>query len=373
MSDSGTDKQREKDEALQARKEELEEELERYAQAGAFSPGLIKFTKWLSRLLYLGMAVAFMAMVFSGWGKVSEEKYQEAVQRAIDIKKTADEAKGKLAEAEGGRLVAETRARLLQNELDALKTGPAVADRAQEKARDLVWRAWGEQAAAELWREKLAHGGGESQFPDPALAARQAFEQLGKSPAGARLSLLKEMVDFGEVLVTGAALEQVKSPQPEVRAIAAMLLGRLRTEECKAALKSAIEHEQDEHARREMLFSFGLAWPGELENEYEAEAWAGFAATEYKQVARLTEAYKKAPEDRRLELLALVTESDRTAPLDLLPSVATSDRTLAERIMAVRGMAGVNSERPRNVLKALSEGDGVLAEEAKQALSKLEE
>lgn len=368
MSETETDKQKEKDEALQARKEELEEELERYAQAGAFSPGLIKFTRWLSRLLYLGMAIAFMAMLFSGWGKVSEEKYQEAVQRAIDIKKTADDARDRLAEAEGARLVAETRARLLQNELDALKTGPAVADRAQEKARNLVWRAWGEQAAAELWREKLGHGGGESQFPDPALAAKQAIEQLGKSPAGARLSLLKEMVDFGEVLVTGAALEQVKSPQPEVRAIAAMLLGRVRTEKCKAALKGAIEHEQDGNARSELLFSFGLAWPGELENEYEAEAWAGFAAIEYKQVARLADAYKQAPEDKRLELLALLAEADRGGSLELFAQVTTSERALPEKIVAVRWLGSQESERAKSLLQSLSEGEGALAQEAKKAL-----
>lgn len=362
------DKQQEKDEALQARREELEEELERYAQAGAFSPGLIKFTKWLSRGLYLAMAVAFMAMLFNGWGKVSEEKYQEAVQRAIDIKKTADEAKDRLAESEGARLVAETRARLLQNELDALKQGPGVADQAQEKARDLVWRAWGEQAAAELWREKLGHGGGESQFPDPALAAKNAVYQLGNASAGARLSLLKEMVDFGETLVTGAALEQVKAARPEVRAMAAMLLGRLRTEECKAALKGAIEHEQDAVARREMLFSYGLAWPGELEDEYEAEAWAGFAATEYKLVVRLAEAYKRAPEDRRLGLLALLAEADRGQSLELFAQVATSERAMAEKIVAVRWLGRQDSERARSLLKSLSEGEGSLAQEAKSAL-----
>ena len=173
---------------------------------------------------------------------------------------------------------------------------------------------------------------------------------------------------FGEVLVTGAALEQVKSPQPEVRAIAAMLLGRLRTEECKLALKSAIEHEADGAARREMLFSYGLAWSGELENEYEAEAWAGFAATQYKQVARLAEAYKKAPEDRRLEMLALLAEADGGESLELFAQVATSDRAPAEKIVAVRWLGKQDSERAKTLLKSLSEGQGILAQEAKAAL-----
>ncbi|MCA8915297.1 MAG: hypothetical protein KDB90_07785 [Planctomycetes bacterium] len=233
------EKQKEKDEALQRRKEELEDELERYAQAGAFSPNLIKITRWVSRGLYLAMAAGFMIMLFSGWGKVSSTKYEEAVQRAIDIKKTADDTKTQLQESESNRMIAEAKAKLLENELARLresKEGKDAADAAQIRA--------------------------------------------------------------------AAVLE---------------------------ALGSDMEP------------------------------------------AKLEQAYRGAAEEGRLDLLCLFSASAKTDEGGLMKMVATSERSLAEKIIAVRWMGERKDEGSRNLLKTLGEGDGLLADEAKAALKQLGE
>jgi hypothetical protein len=48
--------------------------------------------------------------------------------------------------------------------------------------------------------------------------------------------------------------------------------------------------------------------------------------------------------------------------------VATSQRPLAEKIIAVRWMGANKDESSQSLLKTLSEGQGVLADEAKKAL-----
>ncbi|MCB9894693.1 MAG: hypothetical protein H6839_09600 [Planctomycetes bacterium] len=239
MNEATDEKQKEKDEALQRRKEELEEELDRYAQAGAFSPGLIKATRWISRALYLAMAVGFTVMLFQGWGQVSKAKYDEAVQRAIDIKKTADEAKSRLNEAENGKTIAETKATLLENELESLK---------QEKG--------GRQAA---------------------------------NDAIQRAAILSDAL--GEAL-TASALET---------------------------------------------------------------------------------AYREAGDGQGLDLLALYARRAEADGAGLMKMVATSERSLAEKIIAVRWMGERKDAGSRNLLQTLSEGEGVLAEEAKAALKQLGE
>jgi hypothetical protein len=72
-----------RDEQLEQRKRELEEELETYAQAGVSSPGLLKVARWVSRGLYFAMAGLVVFLLFSGWGKISQHDF-ESVQQALE-------------------------------------------------------------------------------------------------------------------------------------------------------------------------------------------------------------------------------------------------------------------------------------------------
>ena len=369
-------KQKEKDEALQRRKEELEGELERYAQAGAFSPSLIKFTKWLSRGMYLAMAAGFMIMLFSGWGKVSQKDYDTAVQRAIDIKATATEAKTKLSEAETARVIAETKAALFGNELDELKAGRPVADAAQAAAQNLIERAWGERSYAEHWRSKLAVAEPEAHGDNPGESVKLLLRQAASAPAAQQFEVLSEIADFGADSVWQSRTN-LKDTDLEVVRLTALLIGRLETAEAAGALLEALKTEEDVKRRRALQFALETLKPGTCKEHggyFEAEAWLGDVLTRHDGAQPdLIAAYRKAPAENRLELLALLAEASAAIEADFFTSVATSDRPLAEKIIAVRWMGERKSQSSKTLLTNLSDEQGVLAEEAKAALRKLTE
>ena len=360
MTDESDLKQKEKDEALQRRKEELEDELDRYARAGAFSPGLIKFTRWLSRGLYLAMAVAFMVMLFNGWGKVSEEEFDRVHEGYTKWKKEAENEKTARTEAEGKLIEAEIRAAKLKLELEGKQDDSSAieADRAQKQARDLVERAWGERAYAEHWRAKLKTEG----EAGGAEAVKALIEQAARAPAGQRAELMRETGEFGSDAIKAAATTALESPDAEARKVAVRLLSRVGQ-----SVNPKARGEQDEGVLREMWFSVGLVQVyGDAVDTYFAEAFVGMGFSQGEWGAKLDPAYRNAPEERRVELLALMAECVSRDDTGVFKMVATSQRPLAEKIIAVRWMGRYGQDTA--LLKTLSEGQGTLADEAKKAL-----
>jgi hypothetical protein len=359
-------KQKEKDEALQRRKEELEDELDRYARAGAFSPGLIKFTRWLSRGLYLAMAVGFMVMLFSGWGKVSQDEFDRVHEGYTKWKQEAEKEKTAREEAQDALLQAEIKAAKLKIELEGLnekQDDPEAADAAQERARNLIERAWGEKAYAEHWREKLKTAEPDAHGTEPVAGVRALIKQAAHAASGERLELMRETADFGEAAILVSAKSALDDPDPEVRKVGARLLSRVGQ-----PVDPRLSTDKDEEVLRELWFCYGRQYQGAADTFY-AEAFVGMAISVNPTVEKLDQAYRSAPEDKRIELLALLAECTHRDESGLAKMIATSERPLAEKIIAVRWMGESRNESSHALLKTLSEGQGVLADEAKKALN----
>jgi hypothetical protein len=359
-------KQKEKDEALQRRKEELESELDRYAQAGAFSPGLIKFTKWLSRGLYLAMGIAFMAMLFSGWGKVSKEDFDRVNDAYDKWKAEAEREKQARNEAESRLADAEIRAAKLKLELEGLADLDAVAkaDAAGRRARDLLERAWGERAYTEHWRKKLEN----AKNTDADVAeARVLIRHAAQDSIGAQFQLMGEIAEFGQEIVAEAAKAALASSNVDERRVAVRLMSRLGT-----PVDPAQSDEKDDVVLREIWFCDALPWEYREIDSFYPEAFVGLGLSRSPNTDNLDKAYKNAPEERRLDLLALRAEIADDDIGGLFKMVSTSQRPLAEKIVAVRWMGTRKDEGSRALLQTLSEGSDALAAEAKEAFKKLE-
>ena len=358
------EKQKEKEAELQRRKEALEEELENYAQAGAYSPGLVKASRWVSRILYFVMAAVLVFLVFNR-KDYSEEEMQRAVDRANEIKQTANEAKKRMEQAETERDIAQTKLLLLENEMKQLREGPSAADRAQEDARKLLHRFWGERAYANHWAQKLATAEPEGHAVDPLTGAKSLITQAAAAPAAQQSELLNEVSDFGRDGATQAVLELIDSQDPQVAAMAWRVAGWLGGEDIATRAAEAKGP------------SSGLAWSlitreAPTSGRWAPEAWAGYATRTYDATLEaLVQAYKDAPESGRLGLLALLAEAAPLRDAALFKSVATSDRPDAEKIIAVRWMGTRKDEGSRDLLKSLSEGSNAVASEAKKALEQL--
>ena len=363
-----TDKQKAKDEELQRRKEELEDELERYANAGVVSPGLVKAARWFSRILWMFMSALVVYLLYSGWGAVTQDKYQEAVQRAIDIKKTADEAKRQLNEEVSKQQVTEAKLSLTELELNELKYGLPAANAAQRQAKNLVDRAWGEMAYAEHWREKLktAEPGMHENPVDSVIAL---IRQASTAPAIQGFELLGETAEFGREAVMQGVDQTLGTPGLEDAA--ARLAVWLGGEDIAQSVLARLE--QNSGPELELALSL-LTHAAPVNGSHRGEAWVGYTLRAY-DVAQdeLVASYRAAPDGRKLELLALLVETANLKDAGVFKWVATSDRPEAEKILAVRWMGERRDTGSTDLLKTLSEGKGALAAEAKTALEQLKD
>lgn len=359
-------KQKEKDAALQARKQALEEELESYAQAGAYSPGLVKASRWVSRILYFLMAGILVFLLFNRKDYTKEDMVR-AVERANQIQATADEARKRMEQAESERDIAQTKLLLLENEMRQLREGSAAADRAQEAARDLVRRFWGERAYAQHWQQKLLDAEPEGHGVDPLQGAKSLIIQAAHAPAAQTNELLNEVADFGRDAATQAVLELVAHPDDSVVAMAWRVGAWLGGEGVRSKAAAAT----GPHA--------GLAWSlatfeAPAAERFSPEAWVGYATRGYDApLDALVQAYRSAPDAARLPLLALLAECAPARESALFRSVAASDRPDGEKIVAVRWMGERKDEESRELLKSLGDGASTLASEARRALERFED
>lgn len=364
------------DEALEQRKRELEEELESYAQAGAYSPTLVKASRWVSRFLYFTMA-AVVVFLLLNQKKYDDEDMQRAVDRAQEFKDKLDDERAAHKQAEARRLEAELNAAELRHRLDDFLEGAPAATRAQRQARGLVELYWGERAYAEHWRGILNRAEPEAHGVDPVQGAASMIRQAAAAPAGRRFELLREAADFGAHGVFEAAAGMIRdgdAANDEEFRLAALLMGRLDAPEAREVLTGCLETEGNPARRRALLFALETAAPGaatEAGNFHEAEAWVGLSASRYEGTQEdLITAYRDAPEENRLELMALLAETSSRLEVEFFSGVATSQRPPAERIIAVRWLGERGGAATEELLKTLGEGQGVLAEEAKKALDR---
>lgn len=366
--------QESKDEALQRRKEELEEELEAYAQAGVSSPNLLKTARWVSRAMYLGMAALAAYLLFSGWGSVSKKQYNEAIERAQEFKGKLDETRKERDDLASRAGVNEARAILAVNELEAERTGAPAADRALQAASALVDRAWGEKAYAAHWREKLSGVQPDAHGVDPVEGVKELLRQAAVSPAGMHFELLRETVDFGAAACAEGAKALLEDPSPAVRSVAGALLGRTQADGAVELLAAKAKTERDPLAHRELWFAWSVhALRRPESGVWTPEAWVGYTVRAADPTLDdLLDAYNKAPAERKLDLLALLAAAAGKSYARQMSDVATSqERSTAERIIAVRWFGDRKEDSGRAILKSLSEGKGPLATEAARTLDRL--
>lgn len=363
---------REGDDA-QERKRKLEEELDRYAQAGVASPGLLKSAKWVSRGLYMAMAAVVVFLLFSGWGKHSQQTVDELQQSRDAWKKSAEGLKAErktLEEKLSDLVIAAAKAETARRDAEAAIQGPAAADAAMRAAHALVQRAWGEQAYARHWRELLARAEPEA-HGDPKSGAIAMLEQAETAPARQRIELLRELADFGTVGVGAAARGLVVSDRDSVKPVAALTVARLGAQEDAALLDKVARETTEPQVVRELYFAASLLWLESGRTDTPAavdwpEYWLRFAMRGYEaRQEELAARYREAPESARLELLALLGECGGPEQEELMRTVASSTRPGAERILAVRWLG--SRKLAGELLKTLAQGEGPVAAAAKAA------
>ncbi|MBE7493282.1 MAG: hypothetical protein HS108_16185 [Planctomycetes bacterium] len=365
-----------KDAELEQRRRKLEEELDQYAQAGVVSPGLLRSAKWLSRILYMAMAALVVFLLFSGWGKVSQEDFDTAVKNRDAWAKKAKDLEDRTRAVEqrlSDLLLDVARSESTRRETEAQIQGPRAADAAVAQARALVERAWGEQAYSRHWRELLARAEPHA-HGDAKSGAIAMIEQAATAPARRRIELLRELADFGDAGVGAAARGLLISDNQTVKAVAALVLARLGRGEDMELLDKVAAETAHPAAAREMYFAasllaldgLGAAVPAARAVDY-AEYWLRFALRSYEGGQReLAARYRAAPDWARLELLALLAECGDADQEDVMRQVASSDRPGAERIVALRWLAA--RRMAPELLRALAAEEGAVGAEAKKAL-----
>jgi hypothetical protein len=367
-----------KDVELQRRKEELESELDNYAQAGAYSPGLIKSARWLSRGLYLAMAAMVVILLFSGWGKVSREVHEGALKRAEDLSKELESVRAQRDRALAEQTIAEARLTLLLREQQDQAQDPSLAARAMHGAADLLERLRGERARARQFAQALQDAQPELHGLDAARAAEQLLRQAAHAPAAEVDDLLRQLSELGREAVWGAARDLRRDHDPRVRREAAWVLSRMPSEDALAALRDALQTEQDQLTRRELLLAMA-ARAGDTRADARAEdlhlpeAWAGLVLARPDALAPLVEAIATYHGEARLRLLALYALGGDASAAQVMMDVAASGaaRPLPERILAVRWLASRRVMQARPLLAGLAEGNDELAQEAERGLAQL--
>lgn len=363
-----------RDEKLEQRKRELEQELEAYAQSGISSPNVVKVARWVSRAMYLGMAALVAYLLISGWGSVSKEKYETAVRVANDLDKKAKSEQARADELESKLSFAEARLVVKTGELEAERTGAGAADRLIDRTRALIARAFGEKAYAGHWREKLAGVSPDSHGIDPVVGAKAILRQAAVAPAAMRFELLRETVDFGEAACRQAATELLLDPLAAVRVAAATLLSRVGGAGADERLEQAARIEREPSAHPDIWFAWSmLTLQAAPVGEWTPEAWVGYTVRQAEApVDDLFDAYTKAPPGHKAALLALFAVASGNGYAPQMIGIATAqERATVERIIAIRWCGERREESARSVLKSLSEGKGPVAPEAAKALDML--
>lgn len=364
-----------RDEELQERKRELEEELERYAQAGIASPNVVKAARWVSRGLYFLMAALVMYLLVSGWGSVSKEQHMKALKAANDAREQRDEIKAQRDEFASQYLSERATSHVLRSELESMRAPDREASRAMHDARILVERLYGERAYAAHWRERAesaepgAHGG------EPVAAVKNLLRQAATAHSAVRFEVLRLAgADFGLAACRQAALDLLNADDADVRAVAALIYARAQAEDAAEVLAARAEQETDADTRREIW----LAWATRSDDAPQTdvwypEAWAGYCVRTFDpSLHELVSRYAGAPDERRLELLALIATTGGGQHADAMSEIAVSaSRPDAERIIAVRWFADRKEEGGLPLLERLSEGEGPLAKEAAIALQRM--
>ena len=352
------------DDDLQQRQEH-EEELDAYARKGAFSPGLIKASRWVSRALWLALCGLLVFSLWEGRGRVAPEDFQRAQKQARDWREKAAAAEQALSESASELVRAKAREYAAQAAEQALE--PQRAHQAARMARNLCERARGEAAYAQHWRVLLARAEPRAHGDDPGAVARGLIEQAALAPAAMRHELLRELADLGEAAVGPQARALLTASAAEVRATAALALARLGSAADVPGLAGAAGREAHGPAAREMWFAHAvLALQTGVQAEEESwlpEYWLAWALRGYEaRQEELARACREAPGEHRLELTALLCEAAGQDQEEFMRTLATSDRSAAERILAVRWLA--RNKLAPELLKTLAAGEGPLAAEA---------
>jgi len=173
-----------KDEQLEQRKRELEEELEAYAQSGVSSPGLLKAARWVSRGLYFLMAGLVAFLLFSGWGKVSKQDHEAAVRRVSQLNTQLSETRTERDEHARRALRLESEVEQVRRTVQYLESGTAEADRELIQAARLLSTDDAAVVWARDWRDEAR--------PRSALVQElaEAYRSADESERAGMLALL---------------------------------------------------------------------------------------------------------------------------------------------------------------------------------------
>lgn len=362
---------------FEERKRKAEEELERYAQAGISSPGVVKAARWVSRGLYLAMGFVVVYLLWSQSSSVPVEDFERAVGSAKSFKKKYieqatlhEQALTKLAttELEAGRDISEA---------NSFRWGAVAARNAENNANLLIGNYRNDIAYAEVWRAKLALADGSSIKGDPVEWVIRSILEAASRPAGTRQGLVDRLANAGIKAVTEAALHCFTEYGPEEANVAVQVLSYLGYHQSVPDFIRFAEGAPLPLARR-LAYAASLltpAIPSQKDGQmyFLAESWVGYLMlTETADVSSLIMAYKASSEEHDFELLALIAQF-------AVKSKANSEffrewvlqASEGEVIIAFNWMGKRMDDSSAGVLKTYSTGKGEVALAAKAALNRI--
>ncbi|MDC1142755.1 hypothetical protein OAU50_06660 [Planctomycetota bacterium] len=364
-----------KEEKLAERKKELEDELDRYAQAGVSSPGVVKAARWVSRGMYLLMGAVVVMVLWTNRDAVPKKDFEAQKKRVTEYSEGMKKAQQQAIDAETAMNTAMQVAATKQAEANMHIDGHIAAEKAELATQNLVASYRGEVAYGIMWREHLAKADPTSFDGDPTENAFVLMEQASVLPAASRHEALRELHELGEEAVTAAAKQAFNGKDRQLAMVALNVFMRLNytNTDILDLAKGA-----GPKMARYMAFVSSVVAPAAPNASntalyHLADAWVGYVLlADDVNLSPLKDAFKSAPEEHRFELLALLAEVARTNESAFFRDIATQGRQ-GEKLIAIRWMGNRLDLASEELLKTLSGGKGDIAATAKEALSRIQD
>lgn len=367
------------------RRKELEEELDTYAQAGVSSPGVVKAARWVSRIMYLLMGLVVVIVLWTNKDAVPLKDFEAQKKIVVKVKKQYKDLE------ELNSILQKTAIEMSKNSLDretesvTFVNGEIAANRAEIAVKAVLQSAEYYKLVRADWQNRLeAVGDGKS-----ISEAERLISEAAVWPSGLRLAAIDMLPEFGRTVLTEAAINAFKKPGQE--SIALTVLTYLGYKDIGIA---DLPDDASDKLVRQMALKVGLqakTFPQNPFNHdakvfYLVETWIGqvlYAGDGLHPadvfILPLIKAFKAAPNENRLELLALLAE---ILPFDkgnadeiFFRRVATQGED-GEKLIAVRWMGNrrADSTEVITVLEGLeTDKNSPIADAAKVALKRIQD
>ncbi|MCF6228388.1 MAG: hypothetical protein L3J82_06985 [Planctomycetes bacterium] len=357
---------------IEARRKELEEELDTYAQAGVSSPGVVKAARWVSRIMYLLMGAVVVIVLWTNKDAVPLKDFEAQKNIVVKVKKQYKDLQEQNQSLEDNLIQATKIAVEKHVEAASYIDGEIAANRAGIRAKSLLVSAEYQELVRADWQKRT-----KAEFEDQVvLEAEKLIAEAAVLPEKAKFAAIDGLLDIGNPALTNAALRAFKKSGQE--SIALAILTYLGYKEIGIAdlPEGASDALTRQMALKVSMQGVSAPVPPDAKTYYLSEAWVGYVlSSEGVDLKPLVEAFKTAPDENRFELLALLAEVAPVNQSAFFRQVATQGE-VGEKLIAIRWMGNRRADDPEvvTVLEGLkADENSLIADTAKVALKRVQD